>query len=172
MNRLRFFPCHVFFDASLPRVSYGTQGVISSPLLVAVTRLCNINPRVYQPSVTSKIKVTILLWGAAKFFFRTQERHRRSHHKIFKGATSLGLRGLLSMFNIIFEYLKEDIILIRKEKTNQGSLRFFFINNIYCNICSKSQKGSSRELTLLTFDYFKNTNARQDRTHTHKKAKE
>ena len=43
---------------------------------------------------------------------------------------------------------------------------FFFINNIYCNICSKSLKGSSRELTLLTVEYFKNTNARQDRTHT------
>ena len=48
----------------------------------------------------------------------------------------------------------------------------FFLNNIYYNICSKNQKGSSRELTLLTFEYFKNTDARQDRTHTHKKAKE
>ena len=45
----------------------------------------------------------------------------------------------------------------------------FLIINIYCNICSKSLKGSFRELTLLTFEYFKNTNARQDRTHTHKK---
>ena len=41
-------------------------------------------------------------------------------------------------------------------------LTFFFINNIYCNICSKSLEGSSRELTLLTFEYFKNTNVRQD----------
>ena len=32
---------------------------------------------------------------------------------------------------------------------------FYFINNIYYNICSKSLKGSSRELTLFTFE---NTN--------------
>ena len=28
------------------------------------------------------------------------------------------------------------------------------------------------ELTLFTFEYFEDTNALQDRTHTHKKAKE
>ena len=39
-----------------------------------------------------------------------------------------------------------------------------------CNICSKNLQGSSRELTLFTFEYFKNTKARQDRTHTHTKS--
>ena len=51
-------------------------------------------------------------------------------------------------------------------------LFIFFTNNIYCNIFSKSLKGSFRELSLFTFEYLKDTNARQDRTHTHKKAKE
>ena len=51
-------------------------------------------------------------------------------------------------------------------------LYIFFTNNIYCNIFSKSLKGSFRELSLFTFEYLKDTNARQDRTHTHKKAKE
>ena len=49
---------------------------------------------------------------------------------------------------------------------------FIFYKHIYCNICSKSLKGSSREFTLFTFEYFKNTKEREDRTHTHKKAKE
>ena len=30
-----------------------------------------------------------------------------------------------------------------------------FINNIYCNICSKSLKGSSREYTLFTLNFLK-----------------
>ena len=47
-----------------------------------------------------------------------------------------------------------------------------FTNNIYYNICSKSLKGSSRELTLFTFEYFKNTNGLHDRTHTQEKTKE
>ena len=51
-------------------------------------------------------------------------------------------------------------------------LFIFFTNNIYCNIFSKSLKGSFRELSLFTFEYLKDTNARQDRTHTHKKATE
>ena len=44
----------------------------------------------------------------------------------------------------------------------------FFYRHIYRSICSKSLKGSSRQLTLFTFEYFKNTNARQDQTCTHK----
>ena len=34
-------------------------------------------------------------------------------------------------------------------------ITFFFINNIYCNICPKSLKGSSRQLTLFTFNILK-----------------
>ena len=41
-------------------------------------------------------------------------------------------------------------------------VRLFFYTHIYCNICFKSLKGSSRELTLYTFEYFKNTDACQD----------
>lgn len=45
-------------------------------------------------------------------------------------------------------------------------LFIFFTNSIYCNIFSKSLKGSFIELSLFTFEYLKDTNARQDRTHT------
>ena len=43
---------------------------------------------------------------------------------------------------------------------------FFFIETIFMATFAL------RELTLFTFEYFKDTNARQDRTHRHKKAKE
>ena len=43
---------------------------------------------------------------------------------------------------------------------------FFFIETIFMATFAL------RELTLFTFEYFKDTNARQDRKHTHKKAKE
>ena len=43
---------------------------------------------------------------------------------------------------------------------------FFFIETIFMATFAL------RELTLFTFEYFEDTNARQDRTHTHKKAKE
>ena len=45
-------------------------------------------------------------------------------------------------------------------------LPFFFIETIFMATFAL------RELTLFTFEYFKDTNARQDRKHTHKKAKE
>ena len=69
------------------------------------------------------------------------------------------------MFSSLHQVIKCDQKLLVKQ-------RFFFMNNIYYNICSKSPKGSSRELTLFTFEYFKNTNALHDRTHTQEKAKE
>ena len=46
------------------------------------------------------------------------------------------------------------------------SFFFFFIETIFMATFAL------RELTLFTFEYFKDTNARQDRTHRHKKAKE
>ena len=46
------------------------------------------------------------------------------------------------------------------------SFFFFFIETIFMVAFVL------RELTLFTFEYFKDTNARQDRTHRHKKAKE
>ena len=50
---------------------------------------------------------------------------------------------------------------------------FFFINNIYFNICSKSTKGSSRELMLFTM-YIKkrirlHVTIKQDKKKTHAK---
>ena len=56
---------------------------------------------------------------------------------------------------------------------------FFFISDIFFRFflffSYKQylwQHFALRELTLFTFEYFEDTNARQDRTHTHKKAKE
>ena len=49
---------------------------------------------------------------------------------------------------------------------------FGFFLSIFFHKTIFIAKFALRELTLFTFEYFKDTNARQDRTHKHKKAKE
>ena len=75
--------------------------------------------------------------------------------------------GRNSMFNAIQCSSQESITWIKKRGKKLISHRtkvekfflfiyyFFFMNNIYCNICSKSPKGSCRELTLFTFNILK-----------------
>ena len=63
---------------------------------------------------------------------------------------------MLLLFSSLFCHFKLNIFL------NQ----IFFINNIYCNICSNSLRTHLESLRCLHSQQFKNTNARQDRTNT------
>ena len=54
-------------------------------------------------------------------------------------------------------------------KLNMFLNQIFFINNIYCNICSNSLRTHLESLRCLHSQQFKNTNARQDRTNTRMK---
>ena len=103
--------------SSLPRVSQYVKQEILSPLLGAATRLCSKNRSVYPPSNSlAKLREPFCCAELLECF------QNPGKHKISK-TDSLPMFNInLPMFSIISEYLKEDITLIRKKKTNKGRL--------------------------------------------------